>query len=1615
VGTAILMRSHHELKGIFMPHLLRRLSAIACLLLVANTAHSQVVISQVYGAGGNAGATLRSDFIELHNNGTTTVNLSTWSVQYASSTGSTWTRTNLTGSIPAGGYFLVKQADGSGGTANLPTPDTTGTIAMSGTAGKIALVNNQTSLVGSCPLGGAVVDFVGYGSGANCSETAPTATPANNTVAATRASAGCTDTGNNSADFAFLTANPRNTASPLQSCGTSTPLLAVNDISVPEGNSGATTMTFSFSLSAPAGVGGVVITYATANGTATAGSDYVASNGTVTIAEGATSTSVAITINGDSIAEADETFFVRISAASGATIADNEGLGTIQNDDVTLVQIHDIQGNSLTSPLNGAVITTEGIVTAQKFNNGFFLQTADANVDADPNTSQGIFVFTSTAPPATAAVGNRVRVTGTVTEFTPSTNLNQLSITEIVSVTSIQVLSTGNPLPTPVILTTADFNAASTPGTAEKFEGMRASIEQARVIAGSDGNITESSATSSTTGVFHVILSGDIGVYRPFREPGIGVMDLFPIPSGKTPPRFDTNQERLMVRSRGQIGATALALDAGATISNMTGVMDYFSGTWALLPDAGSGTVAGGKTATAVAEAGNADVTIGAFNLLRFFDEINDSNGAPTLTAAALDKRLTKTSLAICDFLNAPDILGVVEVENLRVLGLLADRINSTCARAPQYVPYLVQGNDQGGINVGFLVSTRSLGLTDRVEALEVTQFGKTAVFNNPDGSTALLNDRPPLLLRAIVHADNGATYPVTVIVNHLRSLNGLDDTGPGSAGWPSEGDRVRNKRGQQAMFLANLVHARQQANPNERIVLLGDFNAFEFNDGYVDVMGIVRGDETAEPNVISYFDSPITRPLIDGSELTVNPDGAYSYVFEGNAQTLDHIVINEPVVLDAADIQVEHARINADFGVHNFGVAGNALRVSDHDPVRVRITVPDFRSADLVASADVVAPDVDLGNPARFIATITNDGPDDAGPVSISMVFDALVTPTVTPSALPPNDNWTCAAPVQGATSTTITCTAPSLTGNGSAGFEIEMPTDASLANRGLRMDVAVASTTFDPANANNTASASLNVLAIADLEITATGPAAPLRVGETANFAAEVRNNGPQTAPFASAAFVFDALVAPVVTQPAGWSCDAPVQDAATTTVTCTHPSLPNSATEIFSIAVPTDGPQQADWALQMAAGVASQWPDNDPSDNTTFASAQIRVSADLDVVTQTTTPTIDIGDTAQFTVRAYSGGPATVATANLSFSFDALVSPTVVAPAGWNCGAPTQTATTTTVLCTAAPLSPMSGVIEPFAISFIADGPLGGRNVTLTSTMSSAVLDPFTNNNQTRATVAVRGLADIGVTASAAPATIRAGETATYTATIDNAGSSTARGFFVRVDFDALITPVVTPPAGWTCSAPFQSGSTTSFDCNTPDLAAGSQFQFQASITADAGLAGRTVTMAVSARTPTIDPGNRPDNASAAVSVLPNGNADMTTSLLGGPVVGSSITVGNRIAAGGSASFVIPVRNNGPDAALNPTVTFSGNVGVASTSLVIPAGWTCSNNGSTTNYQHVCSLSGSMRNRAAVYFSLSVTAPNRSGALTTTSSVNSGTNDPVPGNSTVSRSLTITGVTP
>jgi predicted extracellular nuclease len=173
-------------------------------------AAGDVVISQVYGGGGNSGATYTNDFIELTNRTGVDIDLTAWSVQYAASTGTNWSRTNLVGSIPAGGTYLIQESAGTGGTTPLPSPRVTGTIAMAAGAGKVVLVASQTTIASGTVCPAVAVDIVGYGSSTTCSESAPTPT-LSNTTAAIRKGSGTEDTDSNGADFVVGAPSPHGT------------------------------------------------------------------------------------------------------------------------------------------------------------------------------------------------------------------------------------------------------------------------------------------------------------------------------------------------------------------------------------------------------------------------------------------------------------------------------------------------------------------------------------------------------------------------------------------------------------------------------------------------------------------------------------------------------------------------------------------------------------------------------------------------------------------------------------------------------------------------------------------------------------------------------------------------------------------------------------------------------------------------------------------------------------------------------------------------------------------------------------------------------------------------------------------------------------------------------------------------------------------------------------------------------------------------------------------------------------------------------------------------------------------------------------------------------------
>ena len=693
--------------------------------------------------------------------------------------------------------------------------------------------------------------------------------------------------------------------------------ISVSDVTVTEGNSGTVIANFTVSLSAPA-ASAVTFTISTQDASATvANNDYVArSLANQTIAVGQQTFTFAVTVNGDTAVEPTETFLVNLSAVSGAIVADGQGVGTISNDDVVVIPISTVQGSGAASTLAGSSVTIEGIVTARK-NSGFFVQTPDANIDGNAATSEAIFVFI--APPAAAAVGNRVQVTGTVVEFIPPSEPNQPPTTELVGPITVTQLSTGNALPAPIAITA--INPAGAFDQLERFEHMRVSFAGSTVSSPTGGFVSEPNATGTSNGVFWMTLSG---VPRPQREPGIDVR--FPLPAGAPAgvPRFDANPESIRVDSDSQISALALNLASGQTIGAWVGVLDYGFLAYTFIPDPGQTPVISAAPAPNVATAALADeFTVVSYNVQRFFDTVNDpAISDPVLTAVAFQNRLNKISRQIRQNLGSPDIVSLIEVENLSTLQAIAAQISTD--GGPTYSAHLIEGNDVGGIDVAYLVKTSPVsGATPRVTVLSVTQEGATATFTNPtSGNQDLLNDRPPLLLRATVNSSTGGSSNVTVLVNHLRSFVGADG--------PVDGPRIRAKRRAQAEFVANLVQARQVADPNERIVVLGDFNAYEFNDGFVDSIGTIIGAPAPASMVISPSADLVNPNLTLLQDAT--PALRYSYLFDGNTQSIDHLLVNQGLINGTLARRMEHIRFNADYPEIARNDITSNTRLSDHD-----------------------------------------------------------------------------------------------------------------------------------------------------------------------------------------------------------------------------------------------------------------------------------------------------------------------------------------------------------------------------------------------------------------------------------------------------------------------------------------------------------------------------------------------------------------------------------------------------------------------------------------------------------------------------------------------------------
>ncbi|MFF5566577.1 endonuclease/exonuclease/phosphatase family protein [Streptomyces sp. NPDC012623] len=785
-------------------------SLVALPFTAQATPSPDAVVAEVYGGGGNSGATFTHDFIELGNAGGGSFDLTGWSVQYLSGspTATTkWSVTPLDGAIPAGGSYLVQEAKGAGGDTPLPTPDATGTIAMSASSGTVALVHSTTALTcltaEDCAADPGIKDLVGFGTAA-VKETSP-ATGADNTHAVTR-NAALTDTDNNSADLSGAAPTPRN------------------------------------------------------------------------------------------------------SAGTGEGPGGGEPSPTPSPTDTTPgeLRVHDIQGATRISPYVGESVTNvPGVVTAVRStgtSRGFWIQ--DTKPDKNPATSEAVFVFTGSTTPQ-VKVGDSVLVSAKVVEYYPGgQSSGSQSVTELSGPTTT-VLSSGNELPAPEVV-----NAKTLPETyAPKAKGL--TIEP---LALKPDKFALDWFESREGMLLQIGDSRVVGASNSYGETWVTTK-----PKQNATPRggtvytgySDVNSGRLKLIS---LTGDTVTADVGDTLTGpSTGVLDYSNYGGYTLQTTTLGKVKSGGLKPEVAKKGKDDeLSVATYNV---------ENLAPGNAQAKFDRLAD----GIVTNLAAPDVVSLEEIQDNNGSKddgtVAADQTLAKFTAAikakggPSYEWRSIDPQDKadggepgGNIRNVFLFNPKRVSFVDRpggdattaVEVVTSGKKGRTVSLSVSPGrinpaSDAWKNSRKPLVGEFDFRGQR-----IFVVGNHFNSKGG-DQPTHGVNQPPVLGSETQ--RLAQAKEVRGFVSDLLAKDKKAKIVVLGDLNDYQFS-------------------------TPLTT-LTKGKVLTdlistLPKNERYSYVYDGNSQTLDHILVSPAIKKPGYDV----VHINAEF----------ADQASDHDPQVVRV-----------------------------------------------------------------------------------------------------------------------------------------------------------------------------------------------------------------------------------------------------------------------------------------------------------------------------------------------------------------------------------------------------------------------------------------------------------------------------------------------------------------------------------------------------------------------------------------------------------------------------------------------------------------------------------------------------
>ncbi|MEO6076953.1 MAG: ExeM/NucH family extracellular endonuclease [Dokdonella sp.] len=732
-------------------------------------------------------------------------------------------------------------------------------------------------------------------------------------------------------------------------------LLNISDGTNIEGNSGTTPFRFTVSLSDPAPAGGVAFDFTTSDGTAMAPSDYTANSQVgVVIPAGQSFVNLIVLVNGDTTPEPNETFSVTVSNVTNALIGDGVGLGTILNDD--FFKIHDVQGSGATTPIApGTVVAVEGVVTAsfQAMNqlSGFFLQEEDSDIDADPLTSEGIFIFCSTCP-VTVVEGQRVRVNGTVSEFFGMTQINATNAA------SITVTSAGNNLaditPATIVLpVVGPINDYYEPreGMLVRYTNALSVSEyvdlprygQIELYQGGRPNQFTEMASPSTSG-YATHLAG-LAARRV-------VLDDENNTQNSLLNAVEGMQFAYYPRQNGGFSLGTQGADyfrGGDIVSNLTGVLHWsFAGlpgtdAWRVRPTLATPPVfTPVNTRPATPPAVGGAIRAVGMNLLNYFTTIDTTSSStsgpcgPNMTqdcrgadsVVELNRQRERTANVFCS-LN-PDVAALMELENTTPTDSINDLLLAINAQCGTVNPYYFSGT--GG----------TLG-ADAIRVQIVYRSGVVVAVGMPLVDLDPINSRPTTAqtFDVVDPANSAFGERFTLVANHLKSKGGCGSATGGDIDNNDGQGCFSARRAAQANRLLTWLNTTVIPTAGDPDVLLvGDFNSY-----------------AQEPPITA-----LTGAGYTDLQTSLLGSAAYSYVFDGQLGHLDYALASGSLASKVTGVAAWH--INADESalfdynddIKDVGETaneekpdgsalmpprilyqpGSVFRASDHDPVLV-------------------------------------------------------------------------------------------------------------------------------------------------------------------------------------------------------------------------------------------------------------------------------------------------------------------------------------------------------------------------------------------------------------------------------------------------------------------------------------------------------------------------------------------------------------------------------------------------------------------------------------------------------------------------------------------------------